>query len=341
MSILFAGMEMAARKRALEIPSRKSDNGGESGHNKRGGRGCEEIPGCRGISAPTNVSQQTESAMKTILEKTQVLLDLLGHDESPLGVYYTDVKPEGFGPKPGEIFTRERENAGQIDWGKAFGNFSCLLGNVWLARNKKKAAWISHAECGCMGGGFYAGMYRPYLEMNVHYVSTGVPGTPIEGEHYLPSPESMRAFMEDSTPPEPLGKYCVVKPLEQFTSEEPPLVTAFFARPEVLTGLHTLACYAAASHNAVVSPFGAGCTNMIAWPLIYRQRGEERAVLGGFDPSVRKFMKTDELTFSMPLSLYAKMLDSLESSALTRHTWTGDRKKVLKSRRAWGEDAEE
>ena len=276
--------------------------------------------------------------MQAIKAKTERLLDLLGHEESPFGVYYSDTKPEGYGPKPGELFTREREEAGEINWGEAFGNFSCIMGNVWLARKKKKAAWLSHVESGCMGGGFYAGMYRPYLEMNVHYVSTGIPGTPMEGEHYLPSPESMRAFMDDSIPPAAPAKYCVLKPLEQFTDAEQPLVVAFFARPEVLTGLHSLAGYAAGSHNAVVSPFGAACTSIIGWPLAYQQRGVECAVLGGFDPSARKFMKTDELSFAMPLSLYRKMLDAMESSCLTRHTWEGDRKKVLRSRRTWGED---
>ncbi|MCL1915486.1 MAG: DUF169 domain-containing protein [Desulfovibrionaceae bacterium] len=277
--------------------------------------------------------------MRKVMEKTARLLELLGHEEIPFGVYYSAVKPEGgFGPKPGEVFSREREEAGQIDWGKAFGNFSCTVGNLWLARKKRRAAWISHQECGCMGGGFYAGLYRPYLETNVFYVSTGIPGTPMEGEHYLPSPESMRVFMQDSTPPAASGKYCVLKPLDQFAAGESPLVAAFFARPEVLSGLYALACYAAGHHLAVVSPFSAACGSIIAWPLAYQARGEERAVLGGFDLSARKFLKTDELIFSVPLSLYRKMLEAMESSALTRGTWAGVRKKARKSLRAWGEE---
>jgi uncharacterized protein (DUF169 family) len=277
--------------------------------------------------------------MQTINAKTERLLELLGHGEGPLGVRYADEKPEGFGPKPGEIFTRERESAGKIDWNTAFDTFSCIIGNIWLARKKRKAAWLSLEEGGCMGGVFYSGLCGPYLEMNVHYVSTGIPGTPIEGEHYLPSAESMRAFMEDSALPPAAGKYCVIQPLEQFgDAAPPPLVVAFFARAEVLAGLFSLACYAAGDHNAVVSPFGAGCTNIIAWPLIYQQRGLERAVIGGFDLSARKFMKTDEFSFAMPLSLYRKMLETMESSALTRETWRGVRKKVMKSGRAWGEE---
>ena len=44
--------------------------------------------------------------MLSIIEKTERLMELLGHDEAPFGVYYNDTKPEGFGPKPGELFTR-------------------------------------------------------------------------------------------------------------------------------------------------------------------------------------------------------------------------------------------
>lgn len=272
------------------------------------------------------------------MQKTYRLLELLGHDETPFGIHYADTKPLGFGPKAGEIFSRDRERCEQINWQNAKEKFSCIFGNIWLARKKKKAAWISHEECGCMGGGFYSGLYRPYLEMNVLSVSTGVPGTPVEGEHYLPSAECMRSFMDEITPPEAPGKYCIFKPLEQFTNDDPPLVVAFFARPEVLSGLFALTIYATGDHQSIVTPFGPGCGSILSWPLVYQQRGLERAVLGGFDLSVRKFMKTDELTLAVPLPLYHKMLEVMEESSLTRHTWEVARKKVRRSRRAWGEE---
>jgi hypothetical protein len=66
-------------------------------------------------------------------------LQLLNHDEAPFGLCYADEKPDGYGPKPGEIFSREREKAGLINWQKTFAeDFSCLVGNPWLARKKKQ-----------------------------------------------------------------------------------------------------------------------------------------------------------------------------------------------------------
>ncbi|MDR1489506.1 MAG: DUF169 domain-containing protein [Desulfovibrio sp.] len=278
--------------------------------------------------------------MNALAERTKRLLELLGHDEEPFGMFYSEVKPTGgFGPKGGETFSREREAAGEIDWQKALDNFSCFIGNIWQARKKKKAAWLSHDACGCMGAGFFSGMYRPYLEANIHYVSTGTRNMLIEGEYYLPTPESMRSFMNDTTPAPAGAKYCVIKPLGQFTQEEEPLVVVFFARPETLNGLHSLTCFATGSHLAVVTPFSTGCGSIIAWPLVYQRRGEERAVLGGFDIAARKFLKTDELIFSVPFALYGKMLDAMEDSVLTRGIWQQEvRQKVVSSQRIWSKE---
>jgi len=273
--------------------------------------------------------------MHDIKEKTRRLMDLLGHDEETFGVCYEDAKPDGFGPKLGEVFTREREAAGLIDWRNAWKTFSCILGNIWLARKKKKAAWLSHSACGCMGGGFYAGLYRPCLDMNILYVTIGMPEAGMEGEHYLPSTACMEMFMEAVMPPEATGRFCVFRPLEQFTDANPPLVVNFFGRPEVLSGLYSLTMYATGDHNAVATPFSSACGALLAWPLVYQQRGEEKAVLGGFDLSARKYMKTDELTFSVPLPLYRKMLDVMEDSALTRKVWRNARKKVSRSINTW------
>jgi len=69
----------------------------------------------------------------------------------------------------------------------------------------------------------------------------------------LPSPESMRSFMDDSAPPLGQGKYCVFKPLDQFYGTDKPLSVTFFAGPEVLTGLTALVTYTVGNHNALVS----------------------------------------------------------------------------------------
>ncbi len=279
--------------------------------------------------------------MQSILDATRTFLDHLGLGEEPFGVHYSDTKPEGaYGPKPGPPISRELEEQGKLDMQEVMKTFSCVMGNVWLARKKRGAAFISPQEYGCPGGVYYCSMVTPHVRFIEHYVSTGFPGTPLHGERYMPGPGAMREFLEKVRPREAPGKYCIFKPLSQFTDAEKPEFVIFFVRPEVLCGLFTQTVFTTGDMECVVAPFGAGCTNMIAWPLYYKEQGLEKAVLGGMDPSARKFMKTDEMTFTVPLGLYEKMLAALPESMFTHETdWKTVRKKVERSAKAWGEES--
>ena len=111
----------------------------------------------------------------------------------------------------------------------------------------------------------------------------------------------------------------------------------FFARGEVIGGLNQLATFVTNDFEAVHSPFGAGCSNIVTWPLKYLERGRLKAVLGGWDPSDRKFLKPDEITFAVPWEMFARMVQRYRESFLTRPTWAVVRKKIDLSRKAWKE----
>ena len=70
-------------------------------------------------------------------------LETLGLDEEPMGIFYTDTRPvEGFTPEPMDLPTREKEIKNEIDWQAVFSRFSCVMGNIWRARKKKRAAYF-------------------------------------------------------------------------------------------------------------------------------------------------------------------------------------------------------
>ncbi len=85
-------------------------------------------------------------------------------------------------------------------------------------------------------------------------------------------------------------------------------------------------------------PWGAACGNLVVWPLHYLSKGFNRAVLGGWDPSARKFFKTDELSFTIPWPMFEDMLNRFDSSFLATKTWTTVKKKITRSQRTWGEE---
>jgi len=128
------------------------------------------------------------------------LLEALGHPEEPFGMFYTDAEPkDGFVPKEGATVSYEMEQRGELDLAALWQNWSCVMGQIWLARKKKTAAYFEAKRFGCVGGSFYLGFHKPQLEMIAHYVSTGIPGMS-HGERYLPSPEVTRRFSLSSTP---------------------------------------------------------------------------------------------------------------------------------------------
>jgi len=79
------------------------------------------------------------------------------------------------------------------------------------------------------------------------------------------------------------------------------------------------------------------CGSIAVWPLHYLSKNQNRAVIGGWDPSARKFLKTDELSFTVPFSMYENMLDCYSEAFLSTKTWQTVQKKIERSKRIWGE----
>ena len=270
-----------------------------------------------------------------ILKSLPKFLEILGLDEEPMGLFYTDEKPvEGFSPKPMDLPTREKEQRNEIDWQAVFSKFSCAIGHIWRARKKKTAAYFSARQFGCPGCAFWLGFMKPQNETIIHYVSTGIPGQ-MEGELYCDSPDELRRIFEHIDPRSAPKKYCVIKPLSLFEDDQEPELVVFFSRPESLCGLHQLAAFVTNDPEVVVSPWSAGCGSLAVWPLHYLARGENKAVIGGWDPSARKYFKTDELTFTVPYDMFGQMIKRFGESFLTTKTWATVQKKIARSNQAW------
>jgi len=237
-------------------------------------------------------------------ESLEPFRETLGVKESPLGVYYTDVKPEGVTPKE--------------------GIHGCMIGLLQNARKKGKIVYFDKDHFGCAGGGYYMGFLefpRPNIE---YFLSCGIPGE-MEGERYIKTPQLAREYFGKMKPRPAPAAYCVFKPIEQFQNEIKPEVVVFFAPPDILSGLFTLTNYALERTDAVYTPFGSGCGTILTHPLKEAEKEIPRAVLGMFDVSARPMVEKDVLTLSMPYSIFLKLLENVSGSFLETESW----KKVL------------
>ncbi|MCA1961562.1 MAG: DUF169 domain-containing protein [Desulfomonile sp.] len=271
-------------------------------------------------------------------EKTSDLnqfLEALGHDEEPMGMFYTDIEPEkGLAPRPHYLPTLSDEAAGKLDWALFHKSWSCVLGTLRRARKRRTAAYFERGRYGCLGAAFFLGFNKPQLESVVKYVSTGIPGV-LEGERYVPSPELLRRYNEILDPEPAPKRFCVFKPLSVFGPDEEPEFVNFFARPEVISGLHQLVLFAVDDLEAVMSPWSAGCGNLVAWPRKYKREGRLKACLGGWDPSCRKFLKIDEITFTLPIEMFRLILERWQESFLTTKTWQSVKRRIIESADVW------
>ena len=252
--------------------------------------------------------------------KIREFIETLGLTEEPMGMLYTNEEPtDGISPKPGGLPTVEDEVAQRIDWVAINANWMCVIGAIWRARKKKAVAVFDREHFGCLGGAFYLGFLKPQLDTIAYYVSTGIPGQ-LEGEHYFESPEVSRHFFHTINPRPAPARFCVFKPISLFGEDEVPELVIFFSRPEGIAGLNQLATFVTNDFEAVSSPFGAGCSNIVTWPLRYLAQGKLKAVLGGWDPSDRKFLKPDEITFTVPFEMFTRMVNRWPESFLRTAT---------------------
>jgi uncharacterized protein (DUF169 family) len=281
--------------------------------------------------------EEGETMKPEMIESLPDFLSILGLEEEPMGLFYTDQRPtEGFSPRSMQLPTRQREINNDIDWQTVFGSFSCALGHIWRARKKKKTAFFSTDKFGCPGAAFWLGFVKPQTRTIIHYVSTGIANV-TEGERYCESPEALSRIFEYVDPRPAPKPFCIVKPLTHFKHHETPELVVFFSRPESLCGLHQIAAFVTNDPEVVMSPWSSGCGSIAVWPLHYLARGENKAVVGGWDPSARKFYKTDELSFTVPFPMFAAMLERHRESFLTGSSWATVQKKIALSKKTWGE----
>jgi uncharacterized protein (DUF169 family) len=201
----------------------------------------------------------------------------------------------------------------------------CLIGN--LKRVQAGFPYVYAANTpGCSGGKRYSGFaakLRPNFE---YFLSCGIPGE-LEGERYKKSPELVEAYLENHPPFEAPGKYLVFKRLDKLMPDENPCVVIFFATPDVLSGLFTLANYDRPDPYGVIAPMGSGCSSIISHPYHQSSLENPQCVLGMFDVSARPSVAEHTLTFAMPLKRFEQMVQNMDESFLITNSWVEVRKR--------------
>jgi uncharacterized protein (DUF169 family) len=203
---------------------------------------------------------------------------------------------------------------------------SCLICELAKVRNGRSFYYnIDALACG--GARRYLGYtdkMRPGFE---YFLSCG--NDQMEGERYIRTPEMVNELMKSQKQLPVEGRNIVFKRWDNITENDNPDVVIFFARPDILSGLFTLANFDQTDPNGTISPFGAGCGTIIYYPYLESLSEKQRAIIGMFDPSARPCVPENVLSFAVPMKRFEKMIGYMEESFLITQTWTEIRKRIV------------
>ena len=172
---------------------------------------------------------------------------------------------------------------------------------------------LSAEVIGCGGGKLYKG-FSDMPELVPKFVSLT--------EKYKRTPEMVADYVKSLEMPRSDKPYLNFVRIDKAASFDDFEGVMFYATPDMLAGLCGWAFYDSNESDAVVARFGSGCSTVVSMTVVENARGGYRCFLGLFDPSVRPWVGKDELSFTVPMSRFKVMLDTMRECFLFgSHAW--------------------
>jgi uncharacterized protein (DUF169 family) len=237
----------------------------------------------------------------TIKEIGASIKKKLGLDYNPIGMYYSDVKPDnaiGF---------------------KSKGN-GCIMPLIFSSAKGKTVAFNKDTT-GWDCSAFYLG-YKDWIFKGVEcFLSDGfVFGR--SGERFVKTKKQAKAYVKSFVPVTINNKFTIFKPLTEFLPDEKPELVIFFANPDELSGLVYLIHYDAPERDDLIATgLMSGCGSVVTIPMKYKSEGKLKAVWGMHDISARLRLPKELMTLTMPFDLLSAINKDIDNSFIKTENW--------------------
>jgi hypothetical protein len=237
--------------------------------------------------------------------------EYFGAAELPITFQYTD---NGIQAEPALSSSRE--------W--------CMVHMLQRVRDGHSLRFFARSF-GCGGGKFSTGYASKLREHIGQFLSCGIEGE-VRGERYKHTSDLAEKAMSLTPWYEAPAAHMVFKRWDTLDAHDEPEVVIFFATPDILSGLCTLAGFdEPVIENVVMAPLGSGCASLIQYPYAEKRSGRHRAVIGMFDITARPHVDPAYLTFAVTMERFRQMVNSMDESFLITPAWAHIRKRIQKA----------
>ena len=113
-------------------------------------------------------------------------------------------------------------------------------------------------------------------------------------------------------------EYVIMKPLNELKENETPEIVIFLVNADQLSGLATLANYDQETQDNVKLSFGSGCAQSVLYGLDAARNNPTACYIGLTDPSARKCIPSDLLSFTIPFHRFLEMEECVEAAFFTQ-----------------------
>lgn len=188
----------------------------------------------------------------------------------------------------------------------------CFFKGLQAAREGTPVS-LSAEVIGCGGGKLYTG----FSDMPER-----VPGFVSLKEKYKKTPQMVIDYVEDLGLKRAEQTYLNFVRIDNAESFDGFEGIMFYATPDMLSGLCGWAFFDTNAADAVVTRFGSGCSSVVSMTIVENARQGQRCFMGLLDPSVRPYVGTNELSFTIPMSRFKSMMETMKECFLfNSHAW--------------------
>lgn len=188
----------------------------------------------------------------------------------------------------------------------------CFFKGLQAAREGTPVS-LSAEVIGCGGGKLYTG----FSDMPER-----VPGFVSLKEKYKKTPQMVIDYVEDLGLKRAEQTYLNFVRIDKAESFDGFEGIMFYATPDMLSGLCGWAFFDTNAADAVVTRFGSGCSSVVSMTIVENARQGQRCFMGLLDPSVRPYVGTNELSFTIPMSRFKSMMETMKECFLfDSHAW--------------------